>query len=146
MAGSGVFFKRCGCRDPLTRKRLERTCPRLRERGHGTWTFHCSVTTMFGCRERVRRGGYATRRAAETARDELLERSRAQVASMYSTATKLLDRARDAGAVRPELTATDLLALASGAALTGADVAHAQRILRLLRTGSKRTRTAPSAN
>lgn len=55
--------------------------------------------------------------------------------SMHSTATKLLDRARDAGAVRPELTATDLLALASGAALTGADVAHAQRLLRLLRNG-----------
>lgn len=55
--------------------------------------------------------------------------------SMYSTATKLLDRARDAGAVRPELTATDLLALTSGAALTGTDVAHAQRLIRLLRTG-----------
>jgi AcrR family transcriptional regulator len=55
--------------------------------------------------------------------------------SMHSTATKLLDRARDAGTVRPELTATDLLALASGAALTGADVAHAQRLVRLLRSG-----------
>jgi hypothetical protein len=67
--------------------------------------------------------------------------------SMYSTATKLLDRARDASAVRPELTATDLLALVSGAALTGADMAHAQWLIRLLRTGvSRRTRTAPSAN
>jgi hypothetical protein len=54
---------------------------------------------------------------------------------MHSTATKLLDRARNASTVRPELTATDLLALASGAALTGADVAHAQRLVRLLRTG-----------
>jgi site-specific recombinase XerD len=33
---------------------------------------------MFGRPERVRRGGYATRREAETARDELLERSRAE--------------------------------------------------------------------
>jgi AcrR family transcriptional regulator len=60
--------------------------------------------------------------------------------SMYSTATKLLDRALDAGAVRPELTATDLLALASGVALTGADVAHAQRLIRLLRTGVEATK------
>jgi AcrR family transcriptional regulator len=55
--------------------------------------------------------------------------------SMRSTAIELLDRARDAGAVRPELTVTDLLALASGAALTGTDVAHAQRLVRLLRSG-----------
>jgi site-specific recombinase XerD len=33
---------------------------------------------MFGGRERVRRGGYANRRSAEAARDELLERSRAE--------------------------------------------------------------------
>jgi hypothetical protein len=78
MASSGVIFKRCGCRDPQTRKRLERRCPRLPERGHGSWSFHCSVTTMFGVRERVRRGGYTTRRAATAARDELLKRSRAE--------------------------------------------------------------------
>src|SRR5690242_5239312 len=78
MAGSGAVFKRCGCRDPQTRKRLERSCPRLGERGHGSWSVHCSVTTLFGGRERVCRGGYATRRAAEAARDELLERSRAE--------------------------------------------------------------------
>jgi hypothetical protein len=33
---------------------------------------------MFGARERVRRGGYATRRAAETARDELRDRCRVE--------------------------------------------------------------------
>src|SRR5262249_18977467 len=54
------------------------SCPRLGERGHGSWSFHCSVTTMFGGRERVRRGGFATRREAEAARDGLLERSRAK--------------------------------------------------------------------
>jgi len=36
------------------------------------------MTTMFGGNERVRRGGYATRHDATTARDELLERSRAE--------------------------------------------------------------------
>jgi AcrR family transcriptional regulator len=55
--------------------------------------------------------------------------------SMRSTATKLLCRAQDAGAVRPELTATDLLAIGSGAALAGTNVAHAQRLVRLLRSG-----------
>jgi AcrR family transcriptional regulator len=55
--------------------------------------------------------------------------------SMRSTATKLLDRARDAGGVRSELTVADLLALASGAALTGTDVAHTRRLVRLLRNG-----------
>jgi integrase len=78
MTGGGVIFKRCGCRDPETKQRLERACPRLNERGHGTWTFHCSVTTMFGGRERVRRGGYTTRRDAAAARNHLLERSRAE--------------------------------------------------------------------
>lgn len=55
--------------------------------------------------------------------------------SMRSTATKLLCRAQDAGAVRPELTATDLLAIGSGAALTATNVAHAQRLVGLLRSG-----------
>jgi AcrR family transcriptional regulator len=55
--------------------------------------------------------------------------------SMRSAATKLLHRAQDAGTVRPELTVTDLLAIGSGAALTASDVAHAQRLVGLLRSG-----------
>jgi hypothetical protein len=78
MSGLGVIVKRCGCLEPGSRRRLGRRCGRLSERGHGSWYFHCSVTTMFGRRERVRRGGYGTRRAAEAARDELLEHSRAE--------------------------------------------------------------------
>lgn len=84
MAGSGAV------RAPQTRKRLEQACPRLRERSHGTWSFHCSVTTMFGGRERVRRGGYATRRDAETARDEVLEQSRAERITATSTTGRWL--------------------------------------------------------
>jgi AcrR family transcriptional regulator len=57
--------------------------------------------------------------------------------AMRATAAGLLDRARDANTVRPELTAPDLLALASGAALAGADAAHARRLVRLLRTGAE---------
>ncbi|HEV8274237.1 MAG TPA: hypothetical protein VGQ26_00855 [Streptosporangiaceae bacterium] len=78
MSGQGVIVKRCGCVQPGTRRRQGRACPRLSERGHGSWYFHCSVTTMFGGWKRVRRGGYLTRQAAEAARDELLERSRAE--------------------------------------------------------------------
>jgi hypothetical protein len=78
MSGQGVIVKRCGCVQPGTRRRQGPACPRLSDRGHGSWYFHCSVTTMFGGRERVRRRGYPTRQAAKAARDELLERSRAE--------------------------------------------------------------------
>jgi hypothetical protein len=37
--------------------------------------------------------------------------------------------------VRPELTVADLLATGSGAALSGTDVAHARRLVGLLRSG-----------
>ncbi|MEV4130587.1 tyrosine-type recombinase/integrase [Dactylosporangium sp. NPDC049742] len=68
---SGVIFKRCGCRD-THRRRLEQRCPRLTERGHGTWYFHCSATNLLGRRERARRGGYPSQTAARRARDEFL--------------------------------------------------------------------------
>jgi AcrR family transcriptional regulator len=55
--------------------------------------------------------------------------------SMRSTATDLLRRAQDAGAVRPELTVADLLAVCSGVALTGTSLAHARRLVGLLRSG-----------
>src|SRR5439155_9356330 len=90
MIGPGVIVKRCGCLEPGTRRRLGRRCPRLAERGHGSWYFHCSVTTMFGGRERVRRGGYSTRRAAEAAREERLERSRAERTTQTWTVARWL--------------------------------------------------------
>nr|WP_240638459.1 tyrosine-type recombinase/integrase [Micromonospora aurantiaca] len=71
MATSGVIFKRCGCRDDQ-RRRLEQSCPRLGERGHGTWYFHCSATNLLGRSERVRHGGYPSQAAARHARDEWL--------------------------------------------------------------------------
>jgi hypothetical protein len=42
---------------------------------------------MFGRHERVRRGGYPSRKAAENARDELLERSRAERTTQTQTWT-----------------------------------------------------------
>jgi hypothetical protein len=71
MSGPGVIFKRCGCRD-ANRRRLEQSCPRFSERGHGTWYFHCSATNLLGRRERARRGGYPSQAAARQARDEFL--------------------------------------------------------------------------
>src|SRR6266536_2215094 len=64
MTTQGQIFKRCGCRDQATRQRLDKTCPRLAERGHGTWYFHCSATNLLGRAERVRRGGYPSQAAA----------------------------------------------------------------------------------
>jgi AcrR family transcriptional regulator len=49
--------------------------------------------------------------------------------SMISTASALLNRAQDR--TRPGVTARDLLALANGAALAGADIDQSHRILRL---------------
>jgi hypothetical protein len=70
-SSSGAIFKRCGCRD-ANQRRLEQSCPRLTERGHGTWYFHCSATNLVGRRERARRGGYPSQAAARQARDGFL--------------------------------------------------------------------------
>jgi hypothetical protein len=56
----------------VDKRRLEQSCPRLGERGHGTWYFHCSGTNLLGQRERARRGGYPSQSAARQARDEFL--------------------------------------------------------------------------
>ncbi|OLB80081.1 MAG: hypothetical protein AUI14_08120 [Actinobacteria bacterium 13_2_20CM_2_71_6] len=75
MSDIGAVFKRCGCRNPETGKRLDRSCPRLGEQDHGTWYFACSAPNVFGRAERVRRGGYPSRSAAVRARDEWLSQS-----------------------------------------------------------------------
>jgi AcrR family transcriptional regulator len=60
--------------------------------------------------------------------------------SMRTTADALLDRARRSGAVRPGVTAADLLALANGIALTGTGDSRTRRLLDLVRHGA----TTPS--
>jgi hypothetical protein len=71
MAASEGIFKRCGCTDTTTGRRLDRACPRLGERGHGTW-----VLPAFGDEparsERIRRGGFPSQAAARRARDAWL--------------------------------------------------------------------------
>ncbi|HZO68693.1 MAG TPA: tyrosine-type recombinase/integrase [Kribbellaceae bacterium] len=75
MAKTDGVFKRCGCKDTLTGRRLDRACPRLAERGHGSWYFRCSASNALGGRERVRHGGYQSRAAAVRAREEWLART-----------------------------------------------------------------------
>jgi AcrR family transcriptional regulator len=59
--------------------------------------------------------------------------------AMHSTASALLQRAQRTGAIRPELDIADLLALANGIALTGADTAQIQRLISLVRNGADTT-------
>ncbi|MEU6072742.1 hypothetical protein [Micromonospora sp. NPDC047074] len=75
MAGPGKLYKRCGCRDTTSKKRLEQHCHRLPERGHGSWYFDCSATDVFGGPARARRGGFRSKAAASKARDEWLART-----------------------------------------------------------------------
>src|SRR5436190_4498521 len=64
----GSTFKRCGCRDQRTGRQLGQRCPRLRERGHGSWYLAIELSAApDGRRGRVRLGGYATRAAAQAA-------------------------------------------------------------------------------
>jgi hypothetical protein len=67
MGNNGGVFKRCGCRDTLSGRLLGTACPALAERGHGSWYFDCAVPGLQGRRERIRRGGYASRREAVSA-------------------------------------------------------------------------------
>jgi AcrR family transcriptional regulator len=55
--------------------------------------------------------------------------------AMHSTASRLLARARSAGAVGPDVDAPDLLGLASAIALASADSDQAGRYLAILRRG-----------
>jgi hypothetical protein len=54
---------------------------------------------------------------------------------MHTAASALLTRAQSAGAVRPDLNASELLALANGIALTATDTTQAERLVLLIRQG-----------
>lgn len=70
-------FKRCGCRNQQG-KRLEQNCPRLPERGHGTWYFQCSAPNLYGRSERIHRGGFAFQAAARAAWEDCMADSAAR--------------------------------------------------------------------
>lgn len=69
----GRIFKRCGCRDPITKKRLDSSCPKIRRRDgktwradHGTWYYAVDLPPEPGQkRNHRRRGGFTTSADAE---------------------------------------------------------------------------------
>jgi AcrR family transcriptional regulator len=63
---------------------------------------------------------------------ELFRRSHA---TLTSTAEDLLDRAKAAGAVRPDLAVADVLALTGAAAIAAGGTEHARRLLWIMRRG-----------
>ena len=73
--------------------------------------------------------------ATDGATGRRAERFDAWHAAMHEAARTLLDRARAAGGVLPDVGEHDLLALARGAALAGTGAADARRLFQLTRTG-----------
>jgi integrase len=70
----GSTFKRCGCRD-ASGKPLGDACPRLKSRDHGSWYYAADLPPHAGQRRQYKRkGGFATRRDAQAALAELIDR------------------------------------------------------------------------
>ncbi|MFD0855607.1 Arm DNA-binding domain-containing protein, partial [Actinomadura adrarensis] len=75
MTSAGGIYRRCGCVDPDSGRAWGSACPKLSRGGrHGSWYIRLELPKgPDGRRRRVRRGGFATRKAAE----ETLARLRA---------------------------------------------------------------------
>ena len=62
----GTVYKRCGCRDPKTKRQLGRRCPKAGRRGHGSWYIDLPIApTLDSPVGRLRHGGYRTRADAQ---------------------------------------------------------------------------------
>ncbi|MFC8671542.1 tyrosine-type recombinase/integrase [Streptomyces griseorubiginosus] len=77
-----TYYRRCACQEPALEddgtpklddagapklRMLGASCPKLRRKGHGTWYFTMELEAGEGGeRQRVRRGGFATKDKAET--------------------------------------------------------------------------------
>ncbi|MFF5260612.1 tyrosine-type recombinase/integrase [Actinomadura viridis] len=72
MSAGGVY-RRCGCLHPETGKPWGRSCPKLLPgRRHGSWYLRLELPAdLDGHRRRIRRGGFASRKAAEAALSRL---------------------------------------------------------------------------
>ncbi|GAA1768471.1 tyrosine-type recombinase/integrase [Agromyces humatus] len=64
-------YRRCGCRDEHG-KTLGNRCPKLENPKHGAWAFYLAAGTdpITGKRRQVRQGGFASKQAAQKARNE----------------------------------------------------------------------------
>jgi hypothetical protein len=71
MSASSGVFKRRSCLNDVGRPFNSR-CPRLPERGHGSWYFRVELPAgRSGRRRQLRRGGFSSRGSAKQARDYL---------------------------------------------------------------------------
>ncbi|OHV23951.1 integrase [Parafrankia soli] len=68
---NGSIFKRCGCREPQTRRQLGNSCPKLRRKNgtwsshHGTWHYRVDLPPAAdGRRQEARRSGLPSHDAA----------------------------------------------------------------------------------
>src|SRR5664279_5059406 len=70
----GSTFQRCGCRD-ASGKQLGKSCPRRKQRGHGGWWIRYDVPRNGnGGRRQVDTGPFPSKREAEAALAEVLDR------------------------------------------------------------------------
>ena len=85
MAGS--VFKRCGCSDAAGR-RLGSECPKLKKSGHGSWYYKAELPAgPDGTRHLARNGGFSTKRDAQQALVDLLDRVNKRTHLSVSTET-----------------------------------------------------------
>ncbi|MET7395966.1 tyrosine-type recombinase/integrase [Dactylosporangium sp. NPDC005572] len=76
----GRVYRRCACRDHATGKQLGARCPQLATNPrHGSWSFAVDVPALTGRRTTLRRGGYPTKHAAQTALAQVLDCERTSV-------------------------------------------------------------------
>jgi len=69
---TGRTFRRCGCRNKDTGRRLGMLCARLTDAGHGSWYLCLELGVgMDGQRRRLRTGGYPSQAAARRALAQL---------------------------------------------------------------------------
>src|SRR6188508_3015293 len=74
----GRVYRRCACRH--AGKQLGARCPELTSNArHGTWTFAVDMPSLTGKRATLRRGGYATRKAATAALTRVLDCERSGI-------------------------------------------------------------------
>ncbi|MFC6089429.1 tyrosine-type recombinase/integrase [Saccharothrix lopnurensis] len=69
----GSIYRRCGCRDPLTKRQLGAQCPKLKRRGHGTWALRQELPPhpKTGQRRNFPRGGYESSGEAQADLDRV---------------------------------------------------------------------------
>lgn len=70
----GRTYRRCACRDEHGRQ-LGARCPQLTDnRRHGTWSFAVDLPSVDGRRKTMRRSGFSTKGAAQSALSDVLDR------------------------------------------------------------------------